>query len=422
MKAFFASEAVADSGQDNVLGRFLRYVKTDTQSDPASETYPSTQGQLVLLKMLAGELAAMGLADVEMDEYGYVTATIPATTSKKVPVIGFIAHVDTSSDVSGTDVKPQVVKYTGGDIIANSELGIILSEEELKEYRGQTLVTTDGTTLLGADDKAGVAEIMTAASYLISHPQVEHGTIRIAFTPDEEIGKGVDHFDVEKFGARYAYTIDGGALGSFEYETFNAAEAHIEITGYNTHPGAALGKMVNAQSIAFDIDRALPQQERPEFTSGRQGFFHLTETNGDVELCKMHYIIRDHDNKLFERKKQLLTNITAQINKDWGAERIKLDMHDQYYNMREKIEPHPEVISVALEAMKQAGVMPVIDAVRGGTDGSRLSYMGLPCPNIFSGAENMHSRKEFVNVEVMERAVEVIVNIGAIFCSNILDN
>ena len=418
----FENRAISNNLKEEVLNRFLRYVKVNTQSDPDSETTPSTRCQLDLLQILYEELKAMGLTDVEMDKYGYVMATIPSTSDKQIPTIGFIAHVDTSPDVSGKNVNPQVTKYKGGDLIINQALNIILSAADIQQYQGDTLVTTDGTTLLGADDKAGIAEIMAAASYLVSHPEIEHGRIRIAFTPDEEIGRGADHFDVKKFGAKYAYTIDGGSEGALEYETFNAAEATITITGFNTHPGYAIGKMVNAQTLAMEIDRSIPENQRPEKTQEREGFFHLTEICGDVEKCTMHYIIRDHDKALFEQKKALLHNIADKINSRYEQKRIALKIEDQYYNMREKIENNMETVEAAIEAMRIAGVNPVIDAVRGGTDGSRLSFMGLPCPNIFSGAENMHSRKEFVSVEVMGKAVQVIVNIATFFCDNILDN
>lgn len=407
---------------ETVQSRFLRYVRVNTQSNPDSNTFPSTECQFDLLRMLSEELKAMGLKDVEMDKHGYVRATIPATSSKRVPAIGFIAHVDTSPDVSGKNVNPQIVKYNGGDIIVNRDMDIVIEGSSLQDYKGHTLVTTDGTTLLGADDKAGVAEIMAAAAYLISHPEIEHGVIRIAFTPDEEIGRGADHFDVGKFGAKYAYTIDGGSEGSLEYETFNAAGATIEIEGFNTHPGYAFGKMINAQTVAMEIDRSLPENQRPENTKEREGFFHLTEMCGDVEKCTMHYIIRDHDKALFEQKKEFMRSTVDKINSRYDGEPVKLEIRDQYYNMREKIEPHVQIVNVAMEAMRMAGVKPAIDAVRGGTDGSRLSFMGLPCPNIFSGAENMHSRKEFVSVEVMGKAVQVIVNIASIFCNNILEN
>lgn len=411
--------------KQHILDRFLKYVRTDTQSDPDSTSYPSTNRQLVLLRMLAKELEVIGATDVRMDKFGYVTATIPATVPERkishIPVIGFIAHVDTSPDLSGANVQPKVVTYTGGDITVNQERSVILTAEELKDYRGHELVITDGTTLLGADDKAGIAEIMTAAQYLIAHPEILHGEIKIAFTPDEEIGRGTEHFDVNAFGAAYAYTVDGGSLGSIEYQTFNAAEAEITINGVNTHPGTAKDIMVNSQLVAMEINGSLPAAEIPAKTSGTEGFFHLTKLYGTTEQTKMEYIIRDHDRTKFEHRKELLRDIIEKVQAKYDIS-IESGITDQYYNMQEKIEPHFFIVEIAEEAMRQAGIEPVIEPVRGGTDGSRLSFMGLPCPNLFTGAENMHSRKEFVSLDVMQKSVETILNICKLFYTKTLRN
>ncbi len=402
-----------------LLERFLKYVSIDTQSDPVSETYPSTQKQFDLLRLLAGEMTAMGLEDVLVDEYGYATATIPATRGlEDRPVIAFIAHVDTSPDMSGTNVRPQVVEnYDGGDI-ALKGAGLTLSPREfpeLAQYKGHTLITTDGTTLLGADDKAGVAEIMTAAEHLMRHPEIPHGPLRIAFTPDEEIGRGVDHFDVAGFGARFAYTIDGSAEGELEYENFNAAEAKITIHGRNIHPGYAKGKMINALHVAGELDAMLPPGERPEHTCGYEGFFHLTSLCGTPDGAAMEYIIRDHSREEFEKKKALVTQAAGALNALYGAGTVDLALRDQYYNMREMVEPWPEVTARAERAMREAGVTPVVKPIRGGTDGARLSYMGLPCPNIFAGGINFHGRFEFASLEVMEKAVRTIVNLARVW-------
>lgn len=409
-----------------MLERFLRYSRTDTGSDPKSSTYPSTDGQLELLKMLATELKELGAEDVDMDKWGYVTATIPSTVPQseadRIPVLGFIAHVDTSYEIDNNNVSPQVVMYRGGDLVINSEAGLVIPAAELSEYVGNTLITSDGTTLLGADDKAGVAEIMTAVEHLLKNPQIPHGKIRIAFTPDEEIGLGTEHFDVEKFGATYAYTVDGGPEGSIEYETFNAAEATVTITGVNTHPGYAKGKMINSALLAMEFQGMLPADQRPENTHDREGFFHLTAINGGTERTVMHYIIRDHDRERFKERKTMVNDFAEAINSRHAGTPVKVKVNDQYYNMREKIEPHFEVVEYALEAMRKAGVEPKIDIVRGGTDGSRLSFMGLPCPNLFTGAENIHSRKEFVSLEVMHKAVSTIVNICELFSKKALQN
>lgn len=402
-----------------LLERFLKYVSIDTQSDHMSDTYPSTQKQFDLLNLLAGEMTAMGLEEVRVDEYGYATATIPATRGMDDrPVIGFIAHVDTSPDMSGANVRPQVVENYGGGDIALEGAGLILSPREFPElmlYKGHTLITTDGTTLLGADDKAGVAEIMTAAEYLMQHPEVPHGRIRIAFTPDEEIGRGVDHFDVAGFGAQFAYTIDGSAEGELEYENFNAAETKITVKGRNIHPGYAKGKMINALHVAGELDAMLPPAERPEHTEGYEGFFHLTSLCGTPDGAAMEYIIRDHSREEFEKRKAIVVQAAGELNRQYGAGTVDITVRDQYYNMREMLEPHPEVIARAERAMREAGITPVIKPIRGGTDGARLSYMGLPCPNIFAGGINFHGRYEFASLDVMEKAVRTIVNLARVW-------
>ncbi|MBQ5852646.1 MAG: peptidase T, partial [Rikenellaceae bacterium] len=368
--------------------RFLKYVSYDTQSCEDSTTFPSTDKQKVLLADLAEEMRSLGMTEVTMDEYGYVMGTIPASKGKEsAPVIGFISHVDTAPDMSGKDVKPQVIEcYEGGDIQLNDQLTMRVEDfPELNFFKGHTLIHTDGTTLLGADDKAGVAEIMTAAEYLLTHPEVEHGKIRIGFTPDEEIGRGVDYFNVEAFGAQFAYTVDGGMEGELEYENFNAAGAKIHIQGRNVHPGYAKDKMINALQVACEINSMLPAVQRPEHTEGYEGFYHLVGLNGAVEEADMSYIVRDHDRAKFEQKKAYLEGIVALLSKKYGEGVITLKLTDQYYNMREMVEPHPEVIERALAAMREAGVEPLVRPIRGGTDGSRLSYMGLPCPNLFTG-------------------------------------
>lgn len=403
--------------KDKILERFLRYVSYNTQSDPQSDTYPSTARQLLFMGDLVEEMISIGLHDVEIDAYGYVTATIPSTAGRTADdVIALISHVDTSPDMSGEGVKPQIIEEYDGSDIALGRSGYTLSPREFPELLtliGHTLITTDGTTLLGADDKAGVAEIMTAAHYLMEHPEIEHGAVRIAFTPDEEVGAGVDHFDVARFGAKYAYTIDGSALGELEYENFNAAQAVISIEGRNIHPGYALNKMVNALQVAADINMMLPLWERPENTDGYNGFFHLCRMDGTVEHAEMEYIIRDHSLEKFEKKKSILTKITDAINTRFDFPRIKLTITDQYYNMRQMIEPHPEIIDRATKAMERAGVTPVIKPIRGGTDGARLSYMGLPCPNIFTGGMNFHGRFEYCSLTVMEMALNTIINLIA---------
>lgn len=394
--------------------RFLKYVGFDTQSDPESEKFPSTDKQLVLLKHLAEEMKAIGLTEIEMDSYGYVMGTVPATPGyENRPTIGFIAHVDTSPDMNGAHIHPRIIPdYDGEDIRLNDDLTMSVADfPELTFFKGHTLITTDGTSLLGADDKAGVAEIMTAAEYLMNHPEIAHGKIRIGFTPDEEIGKGVDFFDVKRFGAVFAYTVDGGFEGELEYENFNAAAAKISVQGRNIHPGYAKDKMINALQVVADINAQLPAWERPEHTEGYEGFFHLVGISGGVEKASMEYIIRDHSREKFEAKKQYLQEVVAFLNRKYGEGVITLNLKDQYYNMREMVEPHLEVIEKAEEAMKRAGVVPVVRPIRGGTDGARLSYMGLPCPNLFTGGMNFHGKYEYCSLNTMEKAMQTILNL-----------
>jgi len=402
-----------------VVERFIRYIKIDTESDRNSETFPSTQKQYDLARLLEKELKKLGLVDVVIDEHGYVMATLPANINKpNVPVVGFLAHMDTSPDFSGKDVNPQFVEdYDGGPLALNADKDIIMSPEEfpdLNKYIGRTLITTDGTTLLGADDKAGIAEIITAIAYLIDHPEIKHGTIKIGFTPDEEIGHGVDHFDVQKFGANFAYTVDGGEVGGVEYENFNAANAQLTIHGRNVHPGKAKLKMRNALLISMELNDLLPVFERPEFTDNYEGFFHLYLLNGTVEEASMTYIIRDHDREKFEQKKQLITQAAKFINQKYGDEIIDIKIHDQYFNMREQVEKQPEIMDIAIQAVKAVGITPKIEPVRGGTDGSQLSFMGLPTPNIFTGGHYGHGKYEFIPVFAMEKAVETLVKIAEI--------
>lgn len=402
--------------RNELLARLTAYVKVNTQSDDASETCPSTPGQWTLLRMLVDELKTIGMQEVTIDENGYVMATLPANTDKDVPTIGFLAHVDTSPDFTGEGVNPQVVEnYDGQDIVLNEKLNVVLSPRdfpELKKVAGHTLVTTDGTTLLGADDKAGVAEIMTAMAYLIRHPEIKHGKIRVAFTPDEEIGRGPHRFDVAAFGAKFAYTVDGAQLGELEYESFNAAEAKVYFHGKNVHPGSAKGKMVNSLKIAMEFQAALPQQETPERTEGYEGFYHLNSIQGNVEETMLHYIIRDFDRANFEARKEKMKTIAADLKAKYGDERIELKLKDQYFNMRERIEPVREIVDIAQDAMRGLGIEPKIKPVRGGTDGSQLSYMGLPTPNLFTGGENYHGRYEYASLDVMELATKVIVEIA----------
>jgi len=405
--------------KNEIINRFISYAKVDTQSNDASETCPSTPGQLTLARMLADELQAIGMADITLDDNGYVMATLPANTDKQVPVIGFLAHIDTATDFTGKGVQPQVVDhYEGGEIVLNQSLSVILSPQdfpELAAYAGHTLITTDGTTLLGADDKAGITEIMTAMAYLIQHPEIKHGTIRVAFTPDEEIGRGPHRFDVAAFGATYAYTMDGGPLGELQYESFNAAAAHITVFGKNVHPGTAKNKMVHAAKIAMELHSRLPAEECPEQTEGYEGFYHLLSIAGDTEQTKLYYIIRDFDSDGFAARKANMQRIVNELKAKYGEERIVLELRDQYYNMREKIEPVSEIVDIASEAMKGLGISPVIQPIRGGTDGSQLSYMGLPTPNLFTGGENYHGRYEYVSVDNMVKATQVIIEIAKLF-------
>ena len=399
----------------DIVDRFIKYARIDTQSDENSTQTPSTWKQFNLAKEVEKEAMEMGLADVSLDNNCYLMATLPANTKKDVPVIGFIAHFDTSPDMSGEKVNPRMVKaYDGKDILLNESNGVVLSPSdfpELLHHVGEDLIVTDGNTLLGADDKAGVAEIMNAMQYLIDHPEVEHGKIRIAFTPDEEIGRGADKFDVAKFGARWAYTMDGSEVGELEYENFNAASAKIEIQGRNVHPGYAKGKMINALHVANELVALLPEGERPEHTEGYEGFFHLIAINGTVDAARVSYIIRDHDRLKFEARKRLMNEVVEQLNERY-ENRLILELKDQYYNMKEKVEPVMHVIDYAYRAMEAVGVKPNIKPIRGGTDGARLSFMGLPCPNIFAGGLNFHGRYEFLPVPSLQKASEVIVKIA----------
>lgn len=404
--------------KERLVERFLRYVAVDTQSDPESETFPSTAKQLTLLNLLLEEMLVMGLADVEIDPHGYVTGTIPATPGcEQKPVIGFISHVDTSPDMTGVEIKPQFVyDYDGEDIRLNESLTMRVAEfPELSFFKGHTLITTDGTTLLGADDKAGIAEIMTAAEYLMAHPEIPHGTVRIGFTPDEEVGRGVDFFDVENFGANFAYTVDGGSEGELEYENFNAASAKIAVQGRNIHPGYAKDKMINALQVICEINALLPAAQRPEHTEEYDGFYHLVGMNGTVEQATSEYIIRDHSREKFEAKKSYLQSVVNLLEEKYGKGVISLTVKDQYYNMREMVEPHPEVIGRAEKAMRLAGVVPVVRPIRGGTDGSRLSYMGLPCPNLFTGGMNFHGKFEYCSVDTMCRACKTLVHLAKLW-------
>lgn len=399
---------------EKLLNRFLRYVAVDTQSNEESESQPSESKELDLLRMLCDELKAMGI-EAALDEWGYVMATIPSNIDRRVPAIGFIAHVDTSPDASGKDIKPQIIcNYDGSEIELKGVPGLSLSPvqfPELLDFKGKTLITTDGTTLLGADDKAGVAEIMNAAQYIVEHPEFKHGEIKIGFTPDEEIGRGVVKFDVKRFGADYGYTMDGGAEGELEYENFNAASANIRIQGCNVHPGYAKDKMLNAIHVATEFDALLPAQQRPEHTQGYEGFFHLIGIKGTVECADVNYIIRDHDRARFEQKKKQILSCAEFLNGRYGEGTVTATVKDQYYNMREQVEPHYHVVEKAVKAMEMAGIKPKIQPIRGGTDGANLSFRGLPCPNIFAGGFNFHGKMEWVPLESMEKAFEVILNI-----------
>lgn len=404
---------------NNIQERFFKYVKIHTTSDEKSTVTPSTERQFDLAKVLVEDLKAIGIKDAFVDELGYVYGTVPSNMDKKVPTIGFIAHMDTAPDMTGENVNPQVVKnYDGGDIILNKELDIVLSPSkspELKNYVGKTLITTDGTTLLGADDKAWVTEIVTAVEYLMKHPEIKHGDIKIGFTPDEEIGRGADHFNVEQFGADFAYTIDGGAAGELEYENFNAAMAKIVITGVNVHPGYAKNKMINSSLVAHELISMLPADEVPEKTSGYEGFYYLANITGTVEKTEMLYVIRDFFKEGYEKRIAKFKEIEEVLNKTYGEGTVKVEIIEQYKNMKEKIEPVMHIIDNAKLAMEEAGLTPNIIPIRGGTDGARLSFMGLPTPNIFTGGENFHGRYEYIALESMEKAVETILNIIKIY-------
>lgn len=402
----------------HIINRFKSYVTIDTESDPNSDTTPSTEKQWDLANKLAEELKEIGMEDVTIDENAYIMATLPSNVSHDVPVIGFVSHFDTSPDFTGANVKPQIVEnYDGKDIVLNAEKNIVLSPdyfEDLLLYKGQTLITTDGTTLLGADDKAGITEIVSAMEYLINNPQIKHGKIRVGFTPDEEIGRGAHKFDVEKFGADWAYTMDGSQVGELEYENFNAAGAVVTVKGKIVHPGYAKGKMVNSMYIATDYINSLPRLETPEHTERREGFFHLHTIKGTVDETQLQYIIRDHDKEHFEARKEMIQKLANDLNEQFEMEVVTVEIKDQYFNMREKIEPVMHIVEIAEKAMQQANIKPLIKPIRGGTDGSQLSFMGLPCPNIFAGGHNFHGRYEYVPVESMIKAVEVIVNIAQI--------
>ena len=403
---------------EKILDRFLRYIAIDTQADPNSESQPSAAKELNLSKLLCEELTAMGV-QAELDEYGYVMATIPSNCDKDVPAIGFIAHVDTAPDAAGACTNPQIIEnYDGSDIPLKGIEGLALKVSDFPEmlaYKGQTLITTDGTTLLGADDKAGIAEIMDAVQYIVNHPEFKHGEIKIGFTPDEEIGRGVVKFDVAKFGAKYAYTMDGGAIGELEYENFNAAAATVKIQGRNIHPGYAKGKMLNAILIGMELNALLPVEQRPEYTTGYEGFYHIIGFNGTVEEASFTYILRDHDMGLYEDKKAYMRKCVDFINEKYGAGVATVDIKHQYYNMRKEVEPHYHIVEKAKKAMEMEGIVPNIKPIRGGTDGANLSFMGLPCPNIFAGGHNFHGKMEFVPLESMEKASKVILNIISLY-------
>ncbi|HBZ26174.1 MAG TPA: peptidase T [Rikenellaceae bacterium] len=403
--------------KDKILEKFLRYISVDTASDPESSSQPSSAKQLDLSRMLLKELKEMGIVDASLDEFGYVMATIPSNlpAGKKVPVIGFIAHVDSAPDAPGAGINPQIIKeYNGEDIVINKDKNMIMKVEEFPEllkYRGQTIITTDGNTLLAADDKAGIAEIMSAAEYIMGNPDFMHGEIKIGFTPDEEIGRGVDKFDVTRFGAEYAYTLDGGEIGELEYENFNAASAKIFIQGRNIHPGYAKDKMINAIILGTEFNSLLPVEQRPEFTQHYEGFFHIIRFDGTVEEATIQYIIRDHDFEKFDFKKNLIEESVTYMNKKYGPGTFRLELKDQYFNMKKQVEPHYHIVEKAVTAMEMAGVKPQIKPIRGGTDGARLSFMGLPCPNIFAGGHNFHGRYEYIPLESMAKATEVVLNI-----------
>lgn len=400
--------------KEKVLERFLKYVTFDTTADPKNSNCPSSEGQRVFAKYIVEELKALGLEDANVDENSYVMATLKGNV-EGVPTVGFISHLDTAPDVTGKNVKPRIVKnYDGKDIVLNEELNVVTSPKDYPEMEtliGEDVIVTDGTTLLGADDKAGIAEIVTAIEYLVNHPEIKHGDIKIGFTPDEEVGRGANLFDVEKFGAKYAYTMDGGIVGELQYENFNAAAATITIQGRNVHPGSAKNKLVNALHIAAEISEMFPANERPETTEGYEGFYHLNDINGNVEKASMVYIIRDHDKNKFEERKSFMREVVEKVNEKYNG-RITLDLNDQYYNMKEKVEPVKFVVDIVDEAMKETGITPIIVPIRGGTDGARLSFMGLPCPNIFTGGLNFHSKNECIPVSAMDKGAKLIVKIA----------
>ena len=402
--------------KDHIIKRFISYVTIDTESDPNNPDFPSSDNQWDLANLLVKELKDIGMSDVTLDKNCYVMATLPSNLDYDVPTIGFVSHIDTTPDYTGANIKPKIHhEYDGKDIVLNKNENIVLSPsyfDDLLQYIGQTIITTDGTTLLGADDKAGITEIVSAMEYLINHPEIKHGKIRICFTPDEEVGKGAHQFDVKKFGAAWAYTMDGSQIGELEYENFNAASAKITINGKIVHPGYAKGKMINSMTIAGDFMRRLPSKEVPEFTEGYEGFFHLHQLKGNVEQSVLHYIIRDHDSGLFNNRKQFMIDLVAKMNSELGNDAIELDIKDQYFNMKEKVIPVMHIVDIAEEVMKEIGITPLIKPIRGGTDGSQLSFMGLPCPNIFAGGHNFHGRYEYVPVESMIKATEVIIGIS----------
>ena len=402
--------------KEHIINRFVSYVTIDTESDPNNPAFPSTEKQWDLAKFLVKELTDIGMSNITLDDNCYVMATLPSNIDYEVPTIGFVSHIDTTPDYTGANVKPQIHhQYDGKDIVLNKEENIVLSSsyfDDLLQYKGQTIITTDGTTLLGADDKAGITEIVTAMEYLINHPEIKHGNVRICFTPDEEVGKGAHKFDIEQFGADWAYTMDGSQIGELEYENFNAAGAKVTIAGKIVHPGYAKGKMINSMTIASDFISRLPSKEVPEATDGYEGFFHLHQLAGKVEQTVLHYIIRDHDHNLFENRKQFMQDLVAKMNIELGSNVINIDVKDQYYNMKEKVVPVMHIVDIAEEVMKDIGITPLIKPIRGGTDGSQLSFMGLPCPNIFAGGHNFHGRYEYVPVESMIKATEVIIGIS----------
>ena len=402
--------------KDLIINRFISYVTIDTESDPNNSAFPSTEKQWNLAKALVKELTEIGLSDITLDENCYVMATLPSNIDYEVPTIGFVSHIDTTPDYTGANVKPQIHhNYDGQDIVLCKKENIVLSPsyfDDLLQYKEQTIITTDGTTLLGADDKAGITEIVSAMEYLINHPEIKHGKVRICFTPDEEVGKGAHKFDIDKFGAEWAYTMDGSQIGELEYENFNAAGAKITITGKIVHPGYAKGKMINSMTIASDFISRLPKNQVPETTEGYEGFFHLHQLEGKVEQTILQYIIRDHDSILFEDRKQTMVSLVAKINNELGSDAIEIELKDQYYNMKEKVVPVMHIVDIAEEVMKEIGITPLIKPIRGGTDGSQLSFMGLPCPNIFAGGHNFHGRYEYVPVESMIKATEVIIGIS----------